>query len=607
MDRARKTEAEQEEFYNTALAAALAAEAAAGREVVALTAAGIRIDLVFAGPRLKTDLLPGMQHLVTGSARPADVILHAWDGRSTGVRMPPPPCSRNDFTSRGDLWGFTSPRYRTAFHWVEYSVNCFDVETGIGVYWVQNADDLPFWAKASPVRTLLHWALERSGAQLLHAAAVGTDDGAMLITGKGGVGKSSAALEALVRGLRYLGDDYVAVRLDPEPAVYSLYSTAKLNAGDVVHVPSLASFVRNLSSAEGEKAVLYLHPEFQRQIVPCLPLKALATPRVVPQERTLIRPVDRMTLRRAGAFTTLSQLPYAGQRTQAFIDAMIDRVPGFELMLGSDREQVAAVIRETVTTPDSELRALAGHDRSIREASATPPLVSVIIPVYNGARFLGDAVRSVLAQGYPSLEIIVVDDGSTDDLQQVVSRLAVDVRFLQQDNTGPAAARNRGIRDASGAFLAFLDVDDLWPEDTLISLAAALQADAGLMVVHGHAQMLILDEESGEFHPEGNPAESFPYFIGAGLYRREAFETVGLFDVSLRFAEDTDWYTRLKESGLRVERLAQVTLQVRRHGDSMTAQKTPEELRATTLGAFRKALQRARQAGTPQRQETPPA
>ena len=192
-----------------------------------------------------------------------------------------------------------------------------------------------------------------------------------------------------------------------------------------------------------------------------------------------------------------------------------------------------------------------------------------------------------------------MDDGSTDDVAEVAARLPVDVRFLRQDNAGPSAARNRGIRDASGALLAFLDVDDLWPDGTLSSLAAALQTDRDLVVVRGHAQMLILDPETGAFHAEGNPAESFPHYIGAGLYRREAFEAVGLFDVSLRFAEDTDWYTRLKESGLKAQRLDQVTLNVRRHGGNMTAQKTREELRATTLGAFRKALQRARQAGAP--------
>ena len=599
MDPVRKSEAEQADFHSRALAAALEAEDAVGRHVVCLSVADVRIDLVFAGPRLVGDLLPALQHLVTDDAQAPAFTMHAWDGRTTGVRMPPPPCSRHDFTDRGDLWGFTSHRYRTAFHWVEYSVNCLDLETGVGVHWVQNADDLPFWSTASPLRTMLHWALERSGAQLLHAAAVGTDDGALLITGKGGVGKSSTALAALVRGLRYAGDDYVAVRLEPEPAVYSLYSTAKLNAEDVAQFPQLAPLVRRHPAADGEKAVLQLYPGLEPQIARRLRLRSVVTPRVASQVQTDLQPADAMTLRRAGAFTTLSQLPYAGQRTQEFIEALIERLPGFALVLGSDRDRVVSTIRETLARSDRDLRASAGGAGAAAQSEGTQALISVIIPVFNGARFLPEAVQNVLQQGYPCIEIIVVDDGSTDDVAEVAARLPVDVRFLRQDNAGPSAARNRGIRDASGALLAFLDVDDLWPDGTLSSLAAALQTDRDLVVVRGHAQMLVLDPETGAFHAEGSPAESFPHYIGAGLYRREAFEAVGLFDVSLRFAEDTDWYARLAESGLKAQRLDQVTLHVRRHGGNMTAQKTREELRATTLGAFRKALQRARQAGAP--------
>ena len=596
MDRPRQTETMQRGFYEAVLVSTQNAEAATATELVRLTVAEVRVDLVFAGARMKDAMLPALQHLVTTSTAAPSAVLHVWDGSSTGIRMPPPPCQRHDFTDRGDIWGFTSTRYKTAFHWNDYSVNCFDVETGVGVYWVQSADALPYWAKASPLRTLLHWTLERSGAQLLHAAAVGNENGAVLITAKGGAGKSSTALAALERGMQYIGDDYLAVRLDPEPSVYSLYSTAKLNAEDVVHFPRLAGLVRNLPSVGGEKAVLQLYPELQAQIVTRMPLKAVLTPRVTASAATQLAPADAVRLARAAAFTTLSQLPYAGQRTQGFIESLVERLPGAELQLGSDRAAVVECLREALSWPETAWRALSMRRRDT-ESQPALPLVSVIMPVYNGAKFLNEAVRCVLAQNYPSLEIIVVDDGSTDDVEQVVARLPVDVRFFRQENAGPAAARNRGIRDASGPLVAFLDVDDLWPEGTLSTLASTLHASPSLMVVHGHAQMMVLDPATGAFNPEGNPAESFPYYIGAALYRREAFEAVGLFDVSLRFGEDTDWYTRLREQRLEIERLPRVTLQVRRHGGNMTAGKTPEQMSATGLGPFRKALERARRGG----------
>jgi hypothetical protein len=334
----------------------------------------------------------------------------------------------------------------------------------------------------------------------------------------------------------------------------------------------------------------------QSQVVASMKLCAVLTPRVVQSVATELAPVDATRLSRAAAFTTLSQLPYSGQRTQSFIDDLLQRLPGAELMLGNDRDGVVQCLRDALSWPEEIWKARTGC-LPLADTDPLLPLLSVVIPVYNGAKFLAEAVRNVLDQNYPRLEIIVVDDGSTDHIEQVVRRLPVDVRFFRQDNAGPAAARNRGVRDASGAMIAFLDVDDLWPEGTLLQMVRTLQAVPEMMVVHGHAQMLILDDRSGTYAPEGNPAESFAYYIGAGLYRREAFETVGLFDVSLRFGEDIDWYTRLRERKLRFERLPQVTLQVRRHGANMTAGKTAEQMNATGLGPFRRALERARRHG----------
>lgn len=598
MDYAVRTEEEQAAFFDAVMAATKAAEAAVGSQTVALEVAGLRIDLVFAGPTMQAELLPALRHLVVHDGGPAQTTVHVWDGRSSGVTIPPPPCSRDHFTDRGDLWGFTSERYRTAFHWIEYSVNVMDLESGVGVFWIRDTAQLPYWTKASPLRTMLHWCLERSGAQLLHAAAVGSADGAVLITGKGGVGKSTTALTSLVYGLSYAADDYLAVRLEPTPMVYSLYSTAKLNAQDVVKFPSLAPHVTNLPSVDGEKAVMQLYPDFEPQILRGMPLRAVLTPRVFAQPHTDLVPADRLTLSRAAAFTTLSQLPYAGQQTQDFIERMIQRLPGFEIHLGSDPARVVQAIRDLLALDDAALRerAQSRADDKANEAPAQPPLISVIVPVYNGAHFIHQAINSILAQNYPCLEIIVVDDGSSDELEAAVAALPVDVRFFRQDNAGPAAARNRGIRDASGDYIAFLDVDDLWPADNLRALGAALAARPELVVAHGHAQMLTLDPASGEFERQGNPAESFPYYIGAGLYRRQAFERVGLFDHSMRFGEDTDWYNRLRESGLPAERLPQVTLCVRRHGANMTAGLSNQEHCATALMAFKKAIDRKRRA-----------
>lgn len=592
-----KTEAEQRGFFEAVLAASAEAERRAQPERFALEIAGCRIDLVFAGPRLVQEFLPALQHNLVENARAPKAVIHIFDTESTGARMPRPPCSSEHFTDRGDIWGFNSRRYRAAFHFSEFAVNVMDLEAGEAVYWVQHTRNLPYWSKASPLRTLLHWILERDGAQLLHAAAIGDERGAVLLTGKGGVGKSTTALTGLVHGLQYVSDDYLAVRLGPELRAYSLYCTAKLNAEDIATFPQLAAHVSNVPSSEGEKAVIQLDPAFKPQVAKSMPLRAVLTPRAVASRTTDFEPVDPLAVRRAAAFTTLSQLPYAGPATQAFVDAMVDRLPCLTIRLGQDRAGVSGAVLDLLEKTDGDIWQLAaGAWEQPKRAMTAAPLISVIVPVYNAAGFLPEAISTILEQRYPSLEIIVVDDGSVDEIASAVAKLPVDVRFIRQNNTGPAGARNRGIREASGSVIAFLDVDDLWPDGNLCGMIGRLSEDPELMVTLGRAQVMTRDPETGRYAPTGNPDLAFPFYIGAALYRREVFERVGVFDAEMRYGEDTDWFQRLSESGVKHERIDQVTLHVRRHGGNMTLAVTPEELRKTTIRAAKKAIDRKRQA-----------
>ncbi|MCC6245929.1 MAG: glycosyltransferase family 2 protein [Gemmatimonadaceae bacterium] len=230
------------------------------------------------------------------------------------------------------------------------------------------------------------------------------------------------------------------------------------------------------------------------------------------------------------------------------------------------------------------VRALAQAPPAI-DASAPPTtsqLVSVIIPIHNGTRFLPDAIASIVAQGHPATEIILVDDGSTEDVVAAADALPVQVRLVHQHNMGPAAARNLGIRAASAEILAFLDVDDLWPSGKLSTCLAWLAAHPELDVVMGRAQ-LFQHGSDGTRRPVGNPAEAFPDYIGAGVYRRRAFQKTGLFDPMLRFGEDIDWFRRAEHKGAVVDRIDVVTLDVRRHEQNMTKDREYKDLRPLRL------------------------
>jgi glycosyltransferase involved in cell wall biosynthesis len=225
-----------------------------------------------------------------------------------------------------------------------------------------------------------------------------------------------------------------------------------------------------------------------------------------------------------------------------------------------------------------------------------PPKISVIIPVWNGAEFVVDALTCVESQAYPSMELLVVDDGSTDDTaSRLTARLPLKARGAHHRclsmpvNRGPAAARNAGLEASTGEFVAFLDIDDLWPAGTLERLSSELLDVPDLDMVIGRAQ--IVDLDSSETH-EAPQLSTFPHHLCAAMYRRRVFERVGTFDVELRYGEDSDWFNRAMEANVSFRLLPRVTLIIRRHARNMTRDKNPVEL--NRLRVFKKLLDRQR-------------
>jgi glycosyltransferase involved in cell wall biosynthesis len=214
------------------------------------------------------------------------------------------------------------------------------------------------------------------------------------------------------------------------------------------------------------------------------------------------------------------------------------------------------------------------------------PLVSVVIPVFNGERFLREAVQSVLDQRYPPLEIIIVDDGSTDGTATVARDLPKTVRYLHQTNQGPAAARNRGIEHAKGGLIAFADADDLWPPAKLELQLPYLFKDPAVEIVMGRIQQVLSSDE--EF---GEPA--FSVNLGCAVMRKSVFDRVGLFDETMRYSEDVDWFMRARESGAAIMTIDAVTLFYRQHEQNMTRGKSTSEL--NVLKALKRSLDRRRE------------
>ena len=221
--------------------------------------------------------------------------------------------------------------------------------------------------------------------------------------------------------------------------------------------------------------------------------------------------------------------------------------------------------------------------------------ISVIIPTYNRGNYILEAVESVLSQTYRRLELIVVDDGSTDDTGRILSELEADLIYIRQENRGFAAARNVGVDNSSGSFLAFLDSDDIWLEDKLRMQMEVFEQSPETDVVYGRARQFISpelaeDEKAPLLHMDG---KDLPSPIACSmLIPRQAFERVGPFDESLCIGVEMDWYARLSDQKCNVKILDQVVVRRRLHKTNINLTRADEQ--TERLRVLKKIMDRRR-------------
>ena len=225
--------------------------------------------------------------------------------------------------------------------------------------------------------------------------------------------------------------------------------------------------------------------------------------------------------------------------------------------------------------------------------------VSVVIPTYNYGRFIAEAVESVLAQTYPIAEIIVVDDGSTDDTETVVRTFGEKVRYVRQTNEGVCSARNRGINSSNGDMIAFLDADDIWLPEKIEKQLARFAEDPEIGLVH--CGLREFDTATGEtiaMHLDGDEgwvAEDLalcekPVIQGPGgsiMVRRHVFDEVGGFDRRLKIYEDWEFCLRVARK-FKVGFVPEALVNYRSHG--VNAHLNVEEMERSTLIAWAKAF-----------------
>jgi glycosyltransferase involved in cell wall biosynthesis len=228
--------------------------------------------------------------------------------------------------------------------------------------------------------------------------------------------------------------------------------------------------------------------------------------------------------------------------------------------------------------------------------STKAPLISVMIPAYNAAPYLAQAIESAFAQTYEPLEVIVVDDGSDDDTLGVARAFGDRVRAIRQTRGGNGAARNTAVGLAQGQYFAFLDADDRFTPEKLQRQMDALGSDPELDVVFGHVAEFVSPELPDDVRAGIRAAADPQPWASPNLMliRRESFERVGLFATNLRVGVTVDWYARATEAGLKTRVLEEIVLERRLHTQNNGIRE--QDARSQYIQVLRASIERRRRA-----------
>jgi len=360
-DRQAEQEADQLAFFGMMAEGFRRAAARTGVIERRYRIGGFSVLLRFAGPALIPVITPALAHLGEGPAHIPAFTIELFDSESTRSRLPFLADRLVDLIrerwwehldNRREIKAMNGSRIRSVYHLGPGIISVLDIKRDRAVYWVDDALSVPYYEKGYPLSVLLNWWLAGQDRYLVHAASIGCGQHGVLLTGKGGSGKSTTTLACVMSGLVVSGDDYAVV--DPlESRAYSIYNTIKLKTlGDVRRFPGLVDCVSNLAQVgdkeDGEKAMIFLHRSFPKSLTGSLKLKGIMVPRIADQQETEIRAASPAIVFKALAPSTVFQLPGNAHAAFQGLAQLVRLIPAYEITLGQDTEGVAAAIRNFI-------------------------------------------------------------------------------------------------------------------------------------------------------------------------------------------------------------------------------------------------------------------
>ena len=278
------------------------------------------------------------------------VTLRIWSLDAPGAvrpAMPPALVQRADASATGP----GGSQVRARFDHANRALMAWDSASDVAWWCLESMDGLEWWEEAAPFRPLLSWILPAHQRHFAHCAAVGSSDGAIVLVGPGGSGKSTTALASHLDGMGYVGDDYCLITNDPVPVVHSLYGTAKVRIGESVESGPLASHMMRATPPAGGKAVALVTARDGAHLVASAPVAVVAAVSVGTDSRTRVYDATRAEVLAALAPNSLQQLPGVTPASFTALSQLVRSTPVCRIELGHDRDEVVAVVRAVLADP----------------------------------------------------------------------------------------------------------------------------------------------------------------------------------------------------------------------------------------------------------------
>lgn len=294
------------------------------------------------GDTLINTITPAIRHAMVNRLNTIHGIVYTLDASALKLQKPP------------ETWPFATDTYEghQRIHWDQESGlalnsdesrgiwQLFNLKTGQGLYWVTNEQTLPSWELGSPLRIFLHWLAMRHGYQLIHAAGLEWNGCGVLLTGRGGSGKSTTTAAAVNAGWRTIGDDFVLLTDDSRPTACCIYDTIKLTRQSLNRISVMAGKVVNIPVSADDKARVHIADNYKYQLVNEIPVNMLFVLQITNTMQTSIMPVSKAAMMNALAPTTMFMLKMGMKESFTRMSTLVNRIPCYVIKMGSNPQEV---------------------------------------------------------------------------------------------------------------------------------------------------------------------------------------------------------------------------------------------------------------------------